>query len=46
MPRTAAPILSSPSSPSSPSPIPRVADPDRRRTSASVVLRSVLEHGP
>ncbi|MFD7699385.1 ROK family protein [Streptomyces caelestis] len=29
-----------------PSPVPRVADPDRRRTSASVVLRSVLEHGP
>ncbi|MEU6542001.1 ROK family protein [Streptomyces sp. NPDC046859] len=38
MPRTAAPTLSSP--------IPRVADRDRRRTSASVVLRSVLEHGP
>ncbi|MFF7162938.1 ROK family protein [Streptomyces sp. NPDC008086] len=48
MPRTAAPTFSSPSpSPSSPSsPIPRVADRDRRRTSASVVLRSVLEHGP
>ncbi|MET9056190.1 ROK family protein [Streptomyces antibioticus] len=28
------------------SPVPRVADSDRRRTSASVVLRSVLEHGP
>ncbi|MFF4542988.1 ROK family protein [Streptomyces sp. NPDC001435] len=28
------------------SPIPRAADSDRRRTSASVVLRSVLEHGP
>ncbi|MEV6404763.1 ROK family transcriptional regulator [Streptomyces bobili] len=26
--------------------VPRVADPDRRRTSASVILRSVLEHGP
>ncbi|MFC9959846.1 ROK family protein [Streptomyces nigra] len=46
MPRTAAPILSSPSTTLSSSPIPRVADPDRRRTSASVVLRSVLEHGP
>ncbi|MFB7337483.1 ROK family protein [Streptomyces adustus] len=31
---------------SAPSPVPRVADSDRRRTSASVVLRSVLEHGP
>ncbi|MGW7405717.1 ROK family protein [Streptomyces sp. NPDC054833] len=29
-----------------PSPVPRAADSDRRRTSASVVLRSVLEHGP
>ncbi|MYS92483.1 MULTISPECIES: ROK family protein [Streptomyces] len=38
MPRTAAPLRTSP--------IPRVADSDRRRTSASVVLRSVLEHGP
>ncbi|UOB12923.1 ROK family protein [Streptomyces sp. HP-A2021] len=38
MPRTAAPLLTSP--------IPRVADSDRRRTSASVVLRAVLEHGP
>ncbi|MEG8277467.1 ROK family transcriptional regulator [Streptomyces sp. AHA2] len=38
MPRTAAPFP--------PSPVPRVADSDRRRTSASVVLRSVLEHGP
>ncbi|MFJ7332461.1 ROK family protein [Streptomyces sp. NPDC101110] len=38
MPRTAAPLLTSP--------IPRAADSDRRRTSASVVLRSVLEHGP
>ncbi|MFF3376764.1 ROK family protein [Streptomyces sp. NPDC002680] len=43
MPRAAAPTLASPS-PSSR--IPRAADPDRRRTSASVVLRSVLEHGP
>ncbi|MFF3329534.1 ROK family protein [Streptomyces sp. NPDC002888] len=39
MPRTAAPTTLM-------SPVPRVADPDRRRTSASVVLRSVLEHGP
>ncbi|MEU2375627.1 ROK family transcriptional regulator [Streptomyces misionensis] len=38
MPRTAAPALVSP--------VPRAADRDRRRTSASVVLRSVLEHGP
>ncbi|MGW2635446.1 ROK family protein [Streptomyces sp. NPDC001348] len=38
MPRTAAPTLASP--------IARAADSDRRRTSASVVLRSVLEHGP
>ncbi|WP_086562720.1 ROK family protein [Streptomyces africanus] len=38
MPRAAAPLLTSP--------IPRVADSDRRRTSASVVLRAVLEHGP
>lgn len=38
MPRTAAPTLASP--------VPRAADSDRRRTSASVVLRSVLEHGP
>lgn len=38
MPRTAAPLLTSP--------IPRVADNDRRRTSASAVLRAVLEHGP
>ncbi|NUO45654.1 MAG: ROK family protein [Streptomyces sp.] len=28
------------------SPLARAADSDRRRTSASVVLRSVLEHGP
>ncbi|MER7490245.1 ROK family transcriptional regulator [Streptomyces sp. NPDC126497] len=34
-----------PPSPSS-SPVPRAADPDRRRTSASAVLRAVLEHGP
>ncbi|WP_369036211.1 ROK family protein [Streptomyces adonidis] len=48
MPRAAAPTLASPSPSSRPSPsrIPRAADPDRRRTSASVVLRSVLEHGP
>ncbi|MET9729389.1 ROK family protein [Streptomyces sp. NPDC006458] len=38
MPRTA---VSAPASP-----VPRAADSDRRRTSASVVLRSVLEHGP
>ncbi|MYW14058.1 ROK family protein [Streptomyces sp. SID2955] len=38
MPRTAVPA--------SASPVPRAADSDRRRTSASVVLRSVLEHGP
>ncbi|MFI6933142.1 ROK family protein [Streptomyces sp. NPDC050287] len=38
MPRTAAPPLTSP--------VPRAADSDRRRTNASVVLRSVLEHGP
>ncbi|MFJ8104557.1 ROK family protein [Streptomyces sp. NPDC096132] len=40
MPRTAAPP------PVRKSPVPRVADSDRRRTSASVILRSVLEHGP
>ncbi|MGQ5637446.1 MULTISPECIES: ROK family protein [unclassified Streptomyces] len=38
MPRTAV-------SPSAP-PVPRAADSDRRRTSARVVLRTVLEHGP
>ncbi|MFJ3302364.1 ROK family protein [Streptomyces sp. NPDC086549] len=38
MPRATALLLASP--------IPRAADSDRRRTSASVVLRSVLEHGP
>ncbi|WP_225821322.1 ROK family transcriptional regulator [Streptomyces naphthomycinicus] len=38
MPRTAVSTLASP--------VPRAADSDRRRTSASVVLRSVLEHGP
>ncbi|WP_406126522.1 ROK family protein [Streptomyces sp. NBC_00989] len=43
MPRTAAPLLAS-HSPHSP--VPRAADSDRRRTNASVVLRSVLEHGP
>ncbi|MFF5300377.1 ROK family protein [Streptomyces sp. NPDC013161] len=40
MPRTAAPLLASHS------PVPRAADSDRRRTNASVILRSVLEHGP
>ncbi|MFE7933373.1 ROK family protein [Streptomyces sp. NPDC057456] len=39
MPRTAVP-------PAPISPVTRVADSDRRRTSASVILRSVLEHGP
>lgn len=29
-----------------PSPVPRASDSDRRRTSASFVLRAVLEHGP
>ncbi|GGX85613.1 ROK family transcriptional regulator [Streptomyces anandii] len=38
MSRTAAATLTSP--------VPRAADRDRRRTSSSVVLRSVLEHGP
>ncbi|MDX2593388.1 MULTISPECIES: ROK family transcriptional regulator [Streptomyces] len=38
MPRTAASTLVSP--------VPRAAGSDRRRTSASFVLRSVLEHGP
>ncbi|MGW3143859.1 ROK family protein [Streptomyces sp. NPDC001177] len=38
MPRATALLLASP--------VPRAADSDRRRTSASVVLRSVLEHGP
>lgn len=54
MPRIAAPTLSasaststsSSASASKSSPIPRVSDRDRRRTSASVILRSVLEHGP
>ncbi|WP_329276849.1 ROK family transcriptional regulator [Streptomyces sp. NBC_01451] len=51
MPRAAAPTLASPFSRTSPSRpaasrVPRAADSDRRRTSASVVLRSVLEHGP
>ncbi|WP_107464096.1 ROK family transcriptional regulator [Streptomyces sp. MA5143a] len=52
MPRTAAAPTLSPSVPrrsplpSRSSPVPRAADSDRRRTSASVVLRSVLEHGP
>ncbi|MGX1269979.1 ROK family protein [Streptomyces phaeoluteigriseus] len=39
MPRTA-------TAPLALNPVPRVADRDRRRTSASVILRSVLEHGP
>ncbi|OIJ87187.1 sugar kinase [Streptomyces sp. MUSC 14] len=43
MPRTAVSTLDSPAARS---PVPRAADSDRRRTSASVVLRSVLEHGP
>ncbi|MFI5549665.1 ROK family protein [Streptomyces sp. NPDC051738] len=43
MPRTAAAPTPSPSLSS---PIPRIADRDRRRTSASAILRSVLEHGP
>ncbi|MDV9171353.1 ROK family protein [Streptomyces sp. W16] len=38
MPRNAAPLLRSP--------VPRAADSERRRTNASVILRSVLEHGP
>jgi predicted NBD/HSP70 family sugar kinase len=38
MPRTEAPFRTSP--------VPRAADSDRRRTNASVILRSVLEHGP
>ncbi|MFE0453279.1 ROK family protein [Streptomyces sp. NPDC058914] len=33
-------------SPPPASSVPRIADSDRRRTSASVILRSVLEHGP
>jgi predicted NBD/HSP70 family sugar kinase len=41
------PVLASPSAPP-PSPVPtrRAVDSDRRRTSASAVLRSVLAHGP
>ncbi|MFI8487342.1 ROK family protein [Streptomyces rubrogriseus] len=38
MPRTAATLIASP--------VPRGADRDRRRATAGVVLRSVLEHGP
>lgn len=38
-------LVSPPASPSA-SPIARASDANRRRTSASVVLRSVLEHGP
>jgi predicted NBD/HSP70 family sugar kinase len=41
----ASPSASPPASPSA-SPIARASDANRRRTSASVVLRSVLEHGP
>lgn len=44
MPRTAAALAALPAP--STSAMPRAADPDRRRTSASIVLRSVLEHGP
>ncbi|MEU6219872.1 ROK family protein [Streptomyces sp. NPDC047022] len=44
MPRTAAALAALPAP--SASAMPRAADPDRRRTSASTVLRSVLEHGP
>ncbi|MFF4959569.1 ROK family protein [Streptomyces sp. NPDC001222] len=44
MPRTAS--LPAPAPAPAPSPVPRAADRDRRRTNASVVLRSVLEHGP
>ncbi|MFJ1971358.1 ROK family protein [Streptomyces sp. NPDC087903] len=49
MPHAAAPPFTPSSrahSTSTSSPVPRAADSDRRRTSASVVLRSVLEHGP
>ncbi|MET7886070.1 ROK family protein [Streptomyces avermitilis] len=49
MPRTAAPTLlppPPPPSPPSPTTVLRAADSARRRTSASAVLRSVLEHGP
>src|SRR4051794_31686907 len=49
MPRTAAPPFPPASRSHSAGPsssVPRAADSDRRRTSASVVLRSVLEHGP
>ncbi|MDQ0581039.1 ROK family transcriptional regulator [Streptomyces rishiriensis] len=47
MPRTAvAPALHVPGASPGASPVTRVADSDRRRTSASVILRSVLEHGP
>ncbi|WP_454344103.1 ROK family protein [Streptomyces canus] len=45
MPPSAAPPASSPTSSRSPSPSPSPST-ARRRTSASVVLRSVLEHGP
>ncbi|MEU5184921.1 ROK family protein [Streptomyces longwoodensis] len=54
MPRTATPRTQTSAVPASAavaagpsvSPVPRVTDPDRRRTSASAVLRTVLEHGP
>ncbi|MET7699306.1 ROK family protein [Streptomyces sp. NPDC005485] len=48
MSRTAAPLLPSPLSPPAPPPavVRRAADSARRRTSASLILRSVLEHGP
>ncbi|MEU0647092.1 ROK family transcriptional regulator [Streptomyces umbrinus] len=39
------PVLAPPSSPG-PSPTRRAVDSDRRRTSASAILRSVLAHGP
>ncbi|GAA0592391.1 ROK family protein [Streptomyces crystallinus] len=45
--RTVAPLSPAASPPPPPSPAPRrVSDSSRRRTSASAVLRSVLEHGP
>lgn len=45
VPRTASPVPRT-AAPLPVSPVPRAADRDRRRASASVVLRSVLEHGP
>ncbi|MFF1449516.1 ROK family protein [Streptomyces sp. NPDC058274] len=44
MPRSLAP--SPPPTRRAPAPVRRAVDSDRRRTSASVILRSVLEHGP